>query len=107
MTESMTESEAIERLNCLRLYMQITDKNSDSKFLDEDYEANAMAIKALEKQIPKKPEYEADGYADGELVYDYAKCPICGHDFEYGINDWGCEYCSDCGQKLDWESDEE
>ena len=50
MTESMTESEAIERLNCLRLYMQITDKNSDSKFLDEDYEANAMAINALEKQ---------------------------------------------------------
>ena len=69
-------------------------------------EALTMAINALEKQIPKKPEYEADGYADGELVYDYAKCPICGHDFEYGINDWGCEYCSDCGQKLDW-SDEE
>ena len=69
-------------------------------------EALTMAINALEKQIPKKLEYEADGYADGELVYDYAKCPICGHDFEYGINDWGCEYCSDCGQKLDW-SDEE
>ena len=65
-----------------------------------------MAINALEKQIPKKPEYEADGYAGGELVYDYAKCPICGHDFEYGINDWECEYCSNCGQKLDW-SDEE
>lgn len=56
-----------------------------------------------EKNEPKKPDYEADGYADGELVYDYAKCPICGHDFEYGINDWGCEYCSDCGQKLDWQ----
>ena len=65
-----------------------------------------LIINALEKQIPKKPEYEADGYADGKLVYDYAKCPICGHDFEYGINDWCCEYCSDCGQKLDW-SDEE
>ena len=64
------------------------------------------AIEALEKQIAKKAEYESDGYADGELVYDYAKCPICGHDFEYGINDWGCEYCSDCGQKLDW-SDKE
>lgn len=59
--------------------------------------------KAVEKQTPMKPEYEADGYSDGELVYDYAKCPICGHDFEYGINDWECEYCSDCGQKLDWE----
>ena len=77
-----------------------------NKALPDSIEAIDMAIKALEKQIPKKPEYEGDGYADGKLVYDYAKCPICGHDFEYGINDWGCEYCSDCGQKLDW-SDEE
>ena len=57
---------------------------------------------AVERMKPKKPDYEADGYADGQLVYDYAKCPICGHDFEYGINDWECKYCSDCGQKLDW-----
>ena len=102
----MKESEAIEKLKNMRLYMQIEDKNNDCKFTEDDYKANDMAINALEKQIPKKLEYEADGYADGELVYDYAKCPICGHDFEYGINDWGCEYCSDCGQKLDW-SDEE
>ena len=67
-----------------------------------EYKIARIAIEELEKQIPKKPYYEANGYADGELVYDYAKCPICGHDFEYGINDWGCEYCSDCGQKLDW-----
>ena len=65
--------------------------------------AHNMAIEALEKQIPKKPDYEADGYDEnGNLIYDYAKCPICGHEFEYGINDWGCNYCSDCGQKLDW-----
>lgn len=65
-----------------------------------------LAIEALEKQIPKKPEYEGDGYADGHLVYDYAKCPICGHDFEYGINDWESDYCSDCGQRLDWKVEE-
>ena len=46
----MTEREAIERLKCMRLYMKINDKHSDSKFLNEDYEANAMAINALEKQ---------------------------------------------------------
>ena len=99
----MTESEAIEKLKNMRLYMQIEDKNNDCKFTEDDYKANEMAIKALEKQIARKPEYEADGYADGELVYDYAKCPICGHDFEYEINDWGCNYCSNCGQKLDFE----
>lgn len=102
----MTESEAIEKLKNMRLYMQIEDKNNDCKFTEDDYKANEMAIQALEKQIVKKPEYEADGYEDGELVYDYAKCPICGHAFEYGINDWRCEYCSYCGQKMDW-SDEE
>lgn len=99
----MTESEAIERLNCLRLYMQITDKNSDSKFLDEDYEANAMAIKALEKQIPKKP-----------VNYDkhYYKCPCCNEDLEidddmlFVYDEEPPKFCIKCGQKLDW-SDEE
>lgn len=51
---------------------------------------------ALEKQIPKKPDYED---------YD-AKCPVCGHEFENNVNDWGCSFCQGCGQKLDW-SDEE
>ena len=60
---------------------------------------------ALDKQTAMRPDYEADGYADGLLCYDYAKCPICGHDFEYGINDWGSDYCSDCGQRLDWKED--
>ena len=102
----MKESEAIEKLKNMRLYMQIEDKNNDCKFTEDDYKANEMAIQALEKQIPKKLKYKADEYAYGELENDYAKCSICGHDFEYGINDWGCEYCSDCGQKLYW-SDEE
>lgn len=101
----MTEREAFKLGN--KLYANITS-NANNIIKTNDYiEFVRMAINALEKQIPKKPEYEADGYADGELVYDYAKCPICGHDFEYGINDWGCKYCYDCGQKLNWESDEE
>lgn len=90
----MTESEAIKVLNMIETHGPLPTM------------AKKMSINALEKEIAKKPEYEAYGYADGELVYDYAKCPICGHDFEYEINDWGCNYCSNCGQKLDW-SDEE
>lgn len=63
--------------------------------------------KKLKKQIPKKPEYYGDGYSNGELVYDYAKCPECGNDnFEYDINNWGCKYCPDCGQALDWDETE-
>ena len=93
----MTEIEAIKEVRFNMSTIGLSDKAAKRVIESRD-----MAINALEKHIPKKPEYEADGYADGELVYDYAKCPICGHDFEYGINDWGCEYCSDCGQKLDW-----
>ena len=50
----MTESEAVEKLKNMRLFMQITDKNSEHKFAEDDYKANEMAIQALEKQIPKK-----------------------------------------------------
>lgn len=44
----MTESEAIEKLKNMRLFMQITDKNNDCKFTEDDYKANEMAIEALE-----------------------------------------------------------
>ena len=100
----MKESEAIKICNTIGFATSISNPqgiplNTTKEDLEE---AMGMSIQALKKQIPKKPEYEADGYADEELVYDYAKCPICGHNFEYDINDWGCKYCSDCGQKLDW-----
>ena len=45
----MKESEAIEKLKNMRLYMQIEDKNNDCKFTEDDYKANEMAIRALEE----------------------------------------------------------
>ena len=63
------------------------------------------ALKALEKQIPKKPDYEGDGYDDnGEIIYDTSYCPCCRHEFEayYDITD----YCPNCGQALDWSEEE-
>ena len=47
-------------------------------------------------------ELEGDGYADGELVYDFGKCPKCGWEFEDGDKDWEEPYCCHCGQKLHW-----
>ena len=57
-----------------------------------------------ERHTPKRPEFWGDGYDEnGELIYDNAKCPNCGNDdFEEGINNWGCKFCPDCGQALDW-----
>ena len=51
---------------------------------------------------PMQVELEADGYADGELVYDFGKCPNCGWEFEEGDKDWEEPYCCHCGQKLKW-----
>lgn len=70
-------------------------------------EVEELVRKALEKQIPKRPYYEGDGYADGVLVYDTAFCPVCNHEFEEGINEWGSDYCQDCGQALDWSEESE
>ena len=51
---------------------------------------------------PMQVDLEGDGYSDGQLVYDYGKCPKCGWDFEYGDKDWEEPYCCHCGQKLHW-----
>ena len=63
-----------------------------------------LVIQALEKQIPKKPTYEGDGYApDGTFVLDEWICPCCGKRYEVDYDDY--DYCPNCGQKIDW-SDE-
>ena len=90
----MTESEAIEKLKNMRLYMQIEDENNDCKFTEDDYKANEMAIQALEKQIPKKPDFTEDK--------EFALCPCCNGKGLLNKQ----KYCDNCGQKLDW-SDEE
>ena len=59
---------------------------------------------AVEKQTAKKPDYEGDGYSDGQLVYDTWICPCCGQHYEVDCDRY--DYCPNCGQKLDW-SDEE
>lgn len=60
----------------------------------------AEILEALEKQIPQQPDLEADGYSDGELVYDTAYCPRCRKDYE--IEYHKPKYCENCGQALDW-----
>lgn len=60
----------------------------------------AAILEALEKQTPQQPDLEADGYADGELVFDMGYCPRCrqGYEIEYSTP----KYCENCGQALDW-----
>lgn len=46
----MTREEAIDYNKNLRMYMSLTDKNQPCKFLEENYIALDMAIKALEQK---------------------------------------------------------
>ncbi len=59
------------------------------------FTAVRLAVKALEKQIPKKPTvlniHDISNYKYGECE--------CG---EHIMDDE--KYCSNCGQKLDWEA---
>ena len=85
----MTESEAIKEVRFNMSKIGLSDKAAKRVV-----EARNMAIKALEKQIPKKPDFTADK--------EFALCPCCNGKGLLNKQ----KYCDNCGQKLDW-SDEE
>lgn len=87
-------------IEVLENYMQFEDECVKKGFTFNS------AIKAREKQIAKKPYYEGDGYADGQLVYDTWICPCCDKRYEVDYDNY--DYCPNCGQKIDLDrSDEE
>lgn len=85
----MTEQEAIEYIE-------------NHGYISDD--VKDMAIKALEKQIPKKPDFEGDGYSNGQLVYDTWICPYCEKKYEVEYEEYIC--CPNCGQRIDWGEEE-
>lgn len=95
----MKESEKLiktneEAIDCLK-------KNKPTSGFYMLQESVDMAIKALEKQVAKKPSFEGDGYdPDGNLVYDTWICPCCEKHYEVDHEEY--DYCPSCGQKIDW-----
>lgn len=103
----MTELDALRMLNaykkCCSLQTLGNAEICDTRKCDEcslcyeqgtngeHNEAIAMAIKALEKRIPQKPEW-----IDKDL--EEWSCPHCK---EYNQFDF-YNYCPVCGQKLNW-----
>ena len=83
----MTYEEAIKNINALNAVC------GQKGLYDAEFEsALALAIEALEKQIPKKP------YKDNDNgVYEKEHCPSCHRSLF--PNDHHCE----CGQAIDWE----
>ena len=107
---NMKESEAIEKLRayhkCQRLQVKGIYEDCNEKLCDncdlcyaqgntrEHIKSIEIAIQALEKQIPKKPDFTEDK--------EFALCPCCNGKGLLNKQ----KYCDNCGQKLDW-SDEE
>ena len=102
---SITEKETFELGN--KLYANIIS-NANNIIKTNDYiEFVRMAINALEKQMPKKPIMKQ--YFD-DMEEEYLCCPTCGEILTDRIpldNKDFYFHCLNCGQKLNWESDEE
>lgn len=98
----MTESEAIEELkyDCNELGKAIPCDTSWGCSFENAY---GIAIKALEKQIPKKP-YHISQVDDNDNAN--VECPACHATTDYAVNVIKRGHCWKCGQLLDW-SDEE
>ena len=61
----MTQITSTEMLTFARKWL-IEHHGLDCADTTTDYKVHKIALDALEKQIPKKPDFEGDGYSDGE-----------------------------------------
>ena len=87
----MTNQEAINDLKVI--LSEITEcEESICYITDVDAEPLRLAIKALERQIPKEP-----------IVNDDIICPNCSATLIYCLHTSEIDYCDKCGQRLDWE----
>ena len=95
----MTENEAIEEF---KQRLELIEKCYRGE--NEDYkQALEIGVKALKKQIPKKPIVEYKNTNDYITEIEW-KCPICRTNY---IELVPCgEWCNNCGNRIDW-SDEE
>ena len=101
----MTEAEAKEymknEIRCIQRASYCDRDCAKCNLVKEEeplLEAFGMAIKALEKQIAKKPIFN---------TWSPVKCPTCGCDLNKSIGDGYYQRCipmkfCECGQKLDW-----
>ena len=89
----MTESEAMDLVQEINMNLAENGEEACCRALD-------MAKRALEKQMPKSPDIEGDGYDDeGKLIFDTWICPSCGRRYEIDYDAY--EYCPNCGQHID------
>lgn len=100
----MTENEVIDVLN--NFDKQVTVKADGAYQTNVGEMACKVAIKALEKQIPKKPttiDYKKyiSAVKNAEFLRGAYWCPNCRCVIKCGA------FCKNCGQRLDWSKESE
>ena len=96
--------EALDTIVDLYEYLYINKLHESGNHID-DLKEYWTLNELVEKSIPKKPYFESDGYADGYPVYDTWICPNCGENYETEFDKY--DYCPHCGQRIDWDLEEE
>ena len=87
----MTESEAIKVLNMIVTHEPLSTM------------AKEMSIKALKKQIPKKPIFDFNSSDTlSKFHCDCGNIIKVHHDIGTMDNNDAPNYCSNCGNKFDW-----
>lgn len=95
----------LEELARAKKYIDLAKKHGTiGEMIDECAEYEAIGTveecrEAVERQKPKMPDHEGDGYADEEMVYDTWICPNCGKKYEVDYDDY--KHCPNCGQAID------
>ena len=100
----MTEIEAIEELKNSIISYEV--QNPSNITCDLTTEVLDMAIQALEKQMPKKPDCIEDKMwccpvCDNHLLHKWIKYPT-----KLMPKAEGLPHCMSCGQAIDWSEEE-
>lgn len=102
MDEKLIKKAMVLINNCIDVQeksKRITHANISA--INEDIKAYKIAIEALEKQLPKRVDFEED-VAENMCV----ECPSCGSFLGYQVDcldeNYQFNYCEHCGQRLDW-----
>ena len=82
-----------DRIECAIRHIQTS--------LDVDPWAVAIAVEAMEKQIPKEPKYKAEDRFVKNHFAVYPYCPVCEKEVVAGDM-----HCVQCGQAIDWMENE-
>ena len=85
----------IDRESVLEELEELEEEWEDARMCVPSYYYDAKRVirnaKAVEKQVPKR------AYVGTEEQFRLWHCPACKMPIHAGTN-----YCSDCGQKLEW-----